>query len=130
MISAPSLTEKSTANNLAFLIRETAEEYHAKSKDHLSSHQLGDFRKCPLLYRKKKLGLVADEDRPAYQIGRALHTLVLEGRDRFEAEYAVGGPIRSRPRSRRPRPTSPSWESRCGAITISAWPCRTRALGD
>ncbi len=79
--------------DLGFLIREPAEEYHAKAKDYLSSHQLGDFRKCPALYRKKKLGLVPDEDRPAYQIGRALHTLVLEGRDRFEAEYAVGGPI-------------------------------------
>ena len=54
---------------------------------------MGDFRKCPALYRKKKLGLIADEDRPAYLIGRAVHTLVLEGRDRFEAEYAVGGPI-------------------------------------
>lgn len=72
---------------------ESADVYHAKAKDHLSSHQLGDFRRCPLLYRKKKLGLVPDEDRPAYVIGRALHTLVLEGRERFEAEYAVGGPI-------------------------------------
>ena len=75
------------------LIQEPAEEYHAKAKQHLSSHQLGNFRKCPALYRKKQLGLVGDEDRPAYQIGRALHTLVLEGRAVFEREYAVGGPI-------------------------------------
>jgi hypothetical protein len=54
---------------------------------------LGDFRRCPQLYRKKKLGLIPDEDRPAYQLGRGLHTLTLEGRDRFEAEYAVGGPV-------------------------------------
>ena len=79
--------------DIAFVIRESFEAYLAKSKEHLTSHQLGDFRKCPALYRKKKLGLVADEDRPAYQIGRALHTLVLEGRDKFETEYAVGGPI-------------------------------------
>jgi hypothetical protein len=59
----------------------------------LSSHQLGDFRKRPALYCKKKLELVPDEDRPAYQIGRALHTLVLEGGDKFEAEYALGGPL-------------------------------------
>ncbi len=76
-----------------FLIRESAVEYHAKAKENLSSHQLGDFRKCPALYRKKKLGLMGDDDRPAYVIGRAVHTLVLEGRDKFEAEYAVGGPI-------------------------------------
>ena len=57
----------------------------------VSSHPLGDFRRCPLLYRKK-LGLVADEDRPAYLMGRAVHTLMLEGRAVW-AEYAVGGPI-------------------------------------
>jgi hypothetical protein len=76
-----------------FILHESAEQYHAQAREHLSSHQLGDFRRCPLLYRKKKLALVEDEDRPAYLIGRALHTLVLEGRDRFEAEYAVGGPV-------------------------------------
>jgi len=79
--------------DLGFIIREPADVYHAKSKEYLSSHQLGDFRKCPALYRKKKLGLIDDDDRPAYQIGRALHVLVLEGRNKFEAEYAVGGPI-------------------------------------
>ena len=79
--------------DLAFLICEPAEVYHQKSKDNLSSHALGEFRRCPLLYRKRKLGLIPDEDRPAYVLGRGLHTLVLEGRDRFEAEYAVGGPV-------------------------------------
>ena len=77
----------------SFIIHELAAQYHAKAKEYLSSHQLGDFRKCPALYRRKKKGEVPDEDRPAYQIGRALHTLVLEGRDTFEAEYAIGGPI-------------------------------------
>jgi len=75
------------------LIQEPMEEYQAKAKENLTSHQLGDFRRCPLLYHKKKLGLIPDEDRPAYLVGRALHTLVLEGRDKFEEEYAVGGPI-------------------------------------
>lgn len=77
----------------SFLIREPAEVYHAKSRENLSSHQLGDFRRCPLLYRRKQLGLIPDTDRPAYQVGRAAHTLILEGRARFDAEYAVGGPI-------------------------------------
>jgi hypothetical protein len=86
-------TSTPAATDIGFLIREPAEQYHAKAKAYLSSHQLGNFRKCPALYRKKNLGLLADEDRPAYQIGRALHTLVLEGRDVFEREYAVGGPI-------------------------------------
>jgi hypothetical protein len=76
-----------------FLISEPADVYHAKASEYLSSHQLADFRKCPLLYWKKKQGLIPDEDRPAYLVGRALHTLVLEGRERFDEEYAVGGPI-------------------------------------
>ena len=93
MTTALPIAAQRTVDDLAFIIREPADVYHAKAKEHLSSHQLGDFRKCPALYRKKKLGLVPDEDRPAYVIGRALHTLVLEGREKFEAEYAVGGPI-------------------------------------
>ena len=83
---------KNTAYGTA-LIHEPAEVYHQKSKHFLSSHALGDFRKCPLLYHKKQQGLIEDEDRPAYLVGSALHTLVLEGRDRFEQEYAVGGPV-------------------------------------
>jgi hypothetical protein len=72
---------------------ESEVEYRAKAKTYLTSHQLGDFRKCPSLYFKKKEGLVEDEDRPAYLVGHAAHTLILEGRDQFEQDYAVGGPI-------------------------------------
>lgn len=81
------------AENATLLIREPADVYHAKANEYLSSHQLGDFRKCPLLYHRKKLGHIADEDRPAYTIGRATHTLILEGLDRFEEDFAVGGPV-------------------------------------
>ena len=76
-----------------WLIEESAEIYHAKSRENLSSHQLGDFRKCPYLYWKKHSGLIADKDSPAYAFGRAAHTLVLEGRDTFERDYAIGGPV-------------------------------------
>jgi len=76
-----------------FLIRETDAEYHEKSKTYLTSHALADFRKCPLLFWKRKQGLIPDEDRPAYLLGRAAHVLILEGVEKFEAEYAVGGPI-------------------------------------
>jgi hypothetical protein len=75
------------------IITEPFEVYREKSKDFLTSHQLGDFRKCPKLYQRKKLGIIKDEDRPAYLLGRGAHTLTLEGRDRFEEEFAVGGPI-------------------------------------
>ena len=80
-------------NRTAFLIHESAAEYHAQAKQHLSSHALADFRKCPQLFIQKRRGIITDEDRPAYLIGRALHTLALEGEERFCAEFAVGGPI-------------------------------------
>ena len=79
--------------DVSFLIRESDAEYREKAKTYLSSHALADFRKCPLLYWKKSQGLVPDEDRPAYLVGRAAHSLILEGIEKFEAEYAVGGPI-------------------------------------
>jgi len=79
--------------DLAFLIREPADVYHAKRDKFLSSHQLAEFRRNPLLYRKKQLGLVQEEDRPAYLIGQATHALVLEGREAYEDRYAFGGPV-------------------------------------
>lgn len=75
------------------MIHEPFATYLAKGRDFLTSHQLKDFRKCPLLYWKRRQGLIADEDRPAFCIGRAAHTLILEGREAFERAYAVGGPI-------------------------------------
>jgi len=75
------------------LITEPEEVYRAKAATHLTSHRLAEFRRNPLLFHKKELGLVLDEDRPAYQIGRAAHTLILEGREVFAKRYAVGGPV-------------------------------------
>lgn len=34
-----------------FLVHESADEYHAHARHHLSSHQLADFRKCPQLFQ-------------------------------------------------------------------------------
>jgi len=78
------------------LTREPEDVYHAKAKDNLSSHALADFRRCPALYRKKQLGLIPERDSAAFLVGRAAHTLILEGRERYEAEYAVGGPVNPR----------------------------------
>jgi hypothetical protein len=83
----------SLMDELGFLLRETPEVYHAQSAHFLSSHKLADFRRNVPLFRKKELGLVKEEDRPAYLVGRAAHTLILEGRAAYEAEYAFGGPI-------------------------------------
>ncbi|NLF17831.1 MAG: hypothetical protein GX595_11330, partial [Lentisphaerae bacterium] len=83
-------------NRPAFLIAERAEVYHARAGDFLSSHLLADFRRCPELFHRKQLGLIPDEDSPAYALGRAAHTLILEGPEAFAAEYAVGGPVNPR----------------------------------
>ncbi len=79
--------------DLSFLIREPDAAYREQAATHLTSHELADFRRDPYLYHKRKLGLVAAEDRPAFIVGRAAHVFILEGRERFETEYAVGGPI-------------------------------------
>lgn len=79
--------------DLDILDVEPAAEYHARANEYLSSHQLRDFVKCPLLFRKKALGLVAEKVSPAYLIGRAAHVRILEGRDAYETAFALGGPI-------------------------------------
>ena len=79
--------------DLNVLETEPAAEYHGKAKDFLSSHQLLDFMKCPWLYHKKRTGLMADQDSSAYLVGRATHCRILEGRDVYESEFALGGPI-------------------------------------
>ncbi len=76
-----------------FLTSEPADLYHANSANFLSSHALADFRRSPLLYFRKKAGLIPDQDRPAYQLGRAAHALILEGQAEFTNQFAVGGPV-------------------------------------
>jgi len=86
--------------DLSVLETEPADEYHAKADRYLSSHQLLDFMKCPWLHFKKTSGQIPDSDTPAYLIGRATHTRILEGNEAFQAGFAIGGPIN--PRTDRP----------------------------
>jgi hypothetical protein len=79
--------------DLDVLATESEHEYHAKAGEYLSSHQLLDFMKCPLLHFRKREGLVEDKESPAYLVGRAAHVRILEGRDVYEARFALGGPI-------------------------------------
>lgn len=77
----------------SFLIQEPAATYHARRGQFLTSHQLADFRRCPQLFQWRRAELCAETDRPAFVIGQAVHCWVLEGRDRFDDEFCVGGPI-------------------------------------
>jgi hypothetical protein len=93
MITTPS-------DPLSFLQIEPDEVYNLKRAQYLSSHRLAEFRRNPLLFRKKELGLVSDEDRPCFAVGRAIHCRVLEGPEAFAQRYIVGGPIN--PKTGRP----------------------------
>jgi len=88
-----------TTIDLNVLTVEPAEEYHAKASEFLSSHQLIDFMRCPWLHYKKTAGLIEEKDSTAYLVGRAAHVRILEGRDRYETDFAIGGPITSPPGS-------------------------------
>jgi len=86
---------KSTID-LRILTREPAEAYHARRGEYLTSHRLAEFRRCPVLFHRKEQGLIPERDSNAFIVGRAAHVLVLEGRERYESEFAIGGPINPR----------------------------------
>ncbi len=90
--------------NLDFLIREPESDYREKAQHNLTSHALADFRKCPELYHRKKLGLVEEIDRPAYVIGRAFHMLALEGQAEYDRRFTLGAPVN--PKTGKPFGTS------------------------
>jgi len=73
---------------------EPADEYHAKAQWYLSSHQLIDFMRCPFLHARKRAGLIEPKESPAYLVGQAAHCRILEGRDQYESQFALGGPSR------------------------------------
>jgi hypothetical protein len=79
--------------DLNVLQTESAESYHAKSRDYLSSHQLIEFMHCPFLYQKRRAGLIDAVESSSFLIGRAAHCRILEGLDVYESEFAIGGPV-------------------------------------
>lgn len=75
------------------LIRESGEAYRSRRNQYLTSHQLADFRKSPLLHKQKAAGLIPEQTGDALTLGAAAHCLILEGRAAFDEQYIVGGPI-------------------------------------
>ena len=83
-------------NKLPFFLDIPSEEYHQAARDgkFLSSHLLGDFRRSPRLYQKKLNGEIEPTESAALTMGRAVHTLILEGRAKFDEEFLVtDGPV-------------------------------------
>ena len=81
------------AIDLDLLTVEPETEYHRQAGKYLSSHLLGEFRKCPLLYAQRIAGQLERRDTPAYVLGRAAHCRLLEGQAIYKQRYAFGGPV-------------------------------------
>ena len=96
----------------SYILSIPAEDYHAATKrnEYTTSHRLHLFRRCPALYHKHITGAIVDEDTQAFMLGRATHTLVLEGSEKFETEYHVSdGP--TNPKTGKPyTATSQAWK--------------------
>src|SRR5690606_37107688 len=104
-----------------FLHREPEARYRQHAQQHLSSHALADFRRCPLLFHRKRIGLIADEDSNAFLLGRAAHTRILEGREVYERSFAIGGPINEKTGKPFGRDTKAfaEWTIACGKPVLS-----------
>lgn len=75
---------------------EPAESYHQRSRngEFMASHMLEKFRESPALYHKVITGEAPECETPAFSLGRAAHTLILESRSAFERNYIVSdGPV-------------------------------------
>ncbi|MBA4174739.1 MAG: hypothetical protein C0511_19315, partial [Hyphomicrobium sp.] len=68
--------DESKPDITSVLIRETADVYHARRGECLTSHRLAEFRRCPMLFRWKELGLAPERNSAAYALGRAAHVLI------------------------------------------------------
>jgi len=99
-------SKKDCAERYPFLIREPEEVYHAMRGSHLTAHALAEFRHCPAQYRAYEVGLEPRPVSAAYLIGRAIHTLWLEGREAYQAAYQIGGEPRNKQTGKVMSPTS------------------------
>ena len=82
--------------NISSITHESADEYHARSRngEFMSSHLLADFRESPALYIKEIKGEIGQKDTPSFVLGRAAHSLILEGRFAFDRDFVVSdGPV-------------------------------------
>jgi len=81
------------------ITHEDEKSYHSRSRsgEFVSSHLLQLFCRSPWKYYATISGENIDEDRPEFAFGRAVHKLILEGRDAFSHEYMISdGPVNPR----------------------------------
>ena len=71
--------------------------YHSQAgKPYLSSHLLAEFRRCPFIYSKVLAKEHKQPDSDAFALGRAFHTLVLEGEPEFKKRFEWRSPVNSK----------------------------------
>lgn len=82
-----------------YFIDVPAKQYHADAASgrYLSSHNLAQFRACPLTYSLMMTGKLKRPESPALAFGRACHVYTLEGHDAWHRDFVVtDGPINER----------------------------------
>lgn len=80
----------------SYILDIPADEYHAatKANEFISSHRLAVFRRDPLEFKWVIDGKIVHGDTASFTLGRATHTAILEGPEKFGEEYVVcDGPI-------------------------------------
>ncbi len=80
-------------NQLDKLLIEPEKDYHSKAGECLSSHLLGTFRRCPLMYFLTVMGKYKRPDSHAYALGSVAHCFILEGEDQYHKAYNSDSPI-------------------------------------
>ena len=75
---------------------EPFDEYRANDAHCMSSHRLDEFRRCPRTFWLKETGQLPRPDSEAFAFGRAVHVRITEGKEAFNEQFAIGGPINPR----------------------------------
>jgi len=92
----PQTVDDNLAIDLGVLSAEPAEEYHAKAGEYLSSSMLRNFLVSPDYFRRKELGQTKETESSGLLLGTATHVRILEGKDAYQTQFAIGGPINPR----------------------------------
>jgi len=82
--------------DLGFLLQEPEDEYRSKSAQYTDAEQLGDFRRDAFIFHKRQQGLLPERESDDGHVDRAAAVRILCGGQRYEAQFAIGGPINPR----------------------------------
>lgn len=74
------------------LIIEPTSKYDSLRATHLTNHGLMDYVRCPKTHKLRTSGLMPFKRSKAFEIGTAVHTLVLEGVAAYDAAYYIVNP--------------------------------------